>query len=261
MLAVRSNERAASAAGIDVARVKLQVFAVSSFIAGLGGCLIAYRFGSVSESSFGTIASLTALAIAYLGGITCVSGAVTAGLLATSGVAFYGITQAIGSVGQWEALIGGVLLIVMAVANPEGIAGGIRTRFAKRTAEPRASSDVGRRGGLMPLLEARSLSVTYGGVRANDSIDLDCAAGTLVGLIGPNGAGKTTFIDAITGFTPISTGSITFDGNDITNAGPSARARSGPHAHLSISRAVRGSHHPRQSARGSRATGLVFAAR
>ena len=79
----------------------------------------------------------------------------------------------------------------------------------------------------MPLLEARSLSVTYGGVRANDSIDLDCAAGTLVGLIGPNGAGKTTFIDAITGFTPISTGSITFDGNDITNAGPSARARSG----------------------------------
>ena len=133
MLATRSNERAASAAGIDVARVKLQVFAVSSFIAGLGGCLIAYRFGSVSESSFGTIASLTVLAVAYLGGITCVSGAVTAGLLATSGVAFYGLTQATGSVGQWEALIGGVLLIVMAVANPEGIAGGIRARLAARS--------------------------------------------------------------------------------------------------------------------------------
>ena len=132
MLAVRSNERAASAAGINVARVKLQVFAISSFIAGLGGCLIAYRFGSVSESSFGTIASLTVLAVAYLGGITCVSGAVTAGLLATSGVAFYALSQATGSVGQWEALIGGVLLIVMAVSNPEGIAGGIRARFAAR---------------------------------------------------------------------------------------------------------------------------------
>ena len=132
MLAARSNERAASSAGIDVARVKLQVFAVSSFIAGLGGCLIAYRFGSVSDSSFGTIASLTALAVAYLGGITCVSGAVTAGVLATSGVAFYGLTQATGSVGQWEALIGGVLLIVMAVTNPEGIAGGIRARLAAR---------------------------------------------------------------------------------------------------------------------------------
>lgn len=133
MLAARSNERAASAAGIDVARVKLQVFAVSSFIAGLGGCLIAYRFGSVSESSFGTIASITVLAVAYLGGITCVSGAVTAGLLATSGVVFYALTQATGSIGQWEVLIGGVLLIVMAVMNPEGIAGGLRARFAGRT--------------------------------------------------------------------------------------------------------------------------------
>ena len=140
MLAARSNERAASSAGIDVARVKLQVFAVSSFIAGLGGCLIAYRFGSVSDSSFGTIASLTALAVAYLGGITCVSGAVTAGVLATSGVAFYGLTQATGSVGQWEALIGGVLLIVMAVTNPEGIAGGIRARLAARAISDNAAS-------------------------------------------------------------------------------------------------------------------------
>lgn len=79
----------------------------------------------------------------------------------------------------------------------------------------------------MALLEARDLTVTYGGLRANDAIELDCAAGTLVGLIGPNGAGKTTFIDAITGFTPTSGGSVTFDGTDITRAGPSARARAG----------------------------------
>ena len=79
----------------------------------------------------------------------------------------------------------------------------------------------------MAFLEARGLSVTYGGVRANDAIDLDCEAGTLVGLIGPNGAGKTTFIDAITGFTPASSGTASFDGNDITRAGPSSRARAG----------------------------------
>jgi branched-chain amino acid transport system permease protein len=128
MLATRSNERAASAAGISVARVKLQVFAMSSFIAGVGGCLIAYRFGSVSDASFGTVASLTALAIAYLGGITCVSGAVASGITAASGVAFYGMAQITGSLGQWEALIGGVLLILTAVLNPEGIAGGIRAK-------------------------------------------------------------------------------------------------------------------------------------
>jgi ABC-type branched-subunit amino acid transport system permease subunit len=128
MLAVRSNERAANAVGISVARVKLQVFAASSFIAGIGGCLIAYRFGSVSDASFGTIASLTALAVAYLGGITCVSGAVASGITAASGVAFYATSRLTGGLGPWESMIGGVLLILTAVLNPEGIAGGIRAQ-------------------------------------------------------------------------------------------------------------------------------------
>ena len=131
MLAIRSNERAASAIGIDVARVKMLVFALSSFIAGIGGCLVAYRFGSVSDVSYGTVASLTALAVAYLGGITSVSGAVTAGIVASSGVAFFATNRIVGSLGQWEALIGGVLLIVTAVQNPEGIAGAFRAGAAR----------------------------------------------------------------------------------------------------------------------------------
>ncbi len=79
----------------------------------------------------------------------------------------------------------------------------------------------------MALLEARALTVSYGGIRANDGIDLDCEAGKVVGLIGPNGAGKTTFIDAITGFAPVTGGSVTFDGRDLATASPSARARLG----------------------------------
>lgn len=130
ILAIRSNERAASAIGINVARGKVLVFAISSFIAGIGGCLIAYRFGSVSDVSYGTVASLTALAVAYLGGITSVSGAVTAGITASSGVAFYGTSRAIGSLGTWEVLIGGVLLIFTAIQNPEGIAGALRSKAA-----------------------------------------------------------------------------------------------------------------------------------
>jgi branched-chain amino acid transport system permease protein len=141
MIATRSNERAAAALGISVFRTKIQVFAVSSFMAGMAGCMIAYRFGSVSDASFGTIASLTALAVAYLGGITCVSGAVTAGITATSGVAFYGISQATGSLGQWETFIGGVLLILTAILNPEGIAGGIRAKAAEaRAAKAKSES-------------------------------------------------------------------------------------------------------------------------
>jgi ABC-type branched-subunit amino acid transport system permease subunit len=130
LLAIRSNERAAAAAGISVARVKMLAFAMSAFIAGTAGCLIAYRFGSVGEASYGLFASLTALAVAYLGGITSVSGAVTAGIVAASGVAFYGMTELVGSLGPWRTLISGVLLIVTAIQNPEGIAGAVRAQAA-----------------------------------------------------------------------------------------------------------------------------------
>ncbi len=144
MLAIRSNERAASAIGINVAGDKMLVFMVSSFIAGVGGCLIAYRFGNVSDASFGTVASLAALAIAYLGGITSVSGAVTSGILAASGVAFFATSRIIGSLGRWEALIGGVLLIFTAIQNPEGVAGAIRLSVAQaRVKKARALAAAG----------------------------------------------------------------------------------------------------------------------
>jgi branched-chain amino acid transport system permease protein len=130
MLAVRSNERAASAAGINIARVKLQVFMLSAFIAGIAGCMTAYRFGAVSDISFGVVASLTALAVAYLGGITSVSGAVTSGIVAASGVAFFTTSEVISAFGTWEVFIGGVLLILTAILNPEGIAGAIRGSIA-----------------------------------------------------------------------------------------------------------------------------------
>ncbi len=82
----------------------------------------------------------------------------------------------------------------------------------------------------MSLLEARAMTVSYGGLHANDSVDLDVEEGKLVGLIGPNGAGKTTFIDAITGFTPVSAGSVSFAGVDLAGLTPDRRA------HLGLSR-------------------------
>lgn len=131
-LAVRSNERAAAAIGIDPALTKLGAFALSSFIAGIGGALIAYRFGTISDASYGIVASLTVLAFAYLGGITTVSGALVAGAVSSSGLAFYGLDQLSSSAGQWETFIGGVLLVVMAIVYPEGIAGAVIARRRER---------------------------------------------------------------------------------------------------------------------------------
>jgi branched-chain amino acid transport system ATP-binding protein len=76
------------------------------------------------------------------------------------------------------------------------------------------------------LLETHGLSITFGGLRAVDHLDLRIEHGQLVGIIGPNGAGKTTAIDGITGFVPTS-GRITFDGDSIEGLPPHRRARAG----------------------------------
>jgi branched-chain amino acid transport system ATP-binding protein len=78
----------------------------------------------------------------------------------------------------------------------------------------------------MALLETFDLSVTYGGLRAVDGVDITVEEGQLVGLIGPNGAGKTTFIDALTGFTR-SAGRINFGDREISELPAHRRARIG----------------------------------
>jgi len=70
------------------------------------------------------------------------------------------------------------------------------------------------------------MSVTFGGLRAVDDVDITVESGKLVGLIGPNGAGKTTFIDGITGFVP-TTGVIEFKGQEINSLPVHRRARLG----------------------------------
>jgi branched-chain amino acid transport system ATP-binding protein len=76
-------------------------------------------------------------------------------------------------------------------------------------------------------LRVRDLTVRYGGVVALAGVDLDVADGSITGLIGPNGAGKTTFIDAVSGFTAPSAGSVHLDGRDVTDDPAHERARRG----------------------------------
>ncbi|MFN5603468.1 MAG: branched-chain amino acid ABC transporter permease, partial [Actinomycetes bacterium] len=125
-LAVRSNERAAAASGIDVARTKILAFGLAAFIAGLGGALSGYRFGSVTPQYFGAFASLTFLAFAYLGGIASVSGAVLAGIVVPNGLNFNFLENILHIDQGYATLIGGIGLIITAVRNPEGLAGAPR---------------------------------------------------------------------------------------------------------------------------------------
>jgi branched-chain amino acid transport system ATP-binding protein len=77
------------------------------------------------------------------------------------------------------------------------------------------------------ILQARDLSVSFGGVSAVQGLSLQVREKTITALIGPNGAGKTTVFNLVSGFLKPQAGSIHFDGNDITGIAPHAACRLG----------------------------------
>jgi len=140
-LAVRANERAAAAAGIDVARTKMLGFGIASALAGVGGIFQAYRLGSVAVESYSLFAGLAILAFAYLGGITSVWGAIIGGLLVGGGL----VSQTIGNFADADfnaylSIIGAIGLILTAILNPEGIATGTAMTVKHLWAKARGSS-------------------------------------------------------------------------------------------------------------------------
>lgn len=143
-LAVRSNERAAAAAGIDVTAMKLLAFGVASALAGIGGVLTAYELTRLSPDVFLVFGALATLALLYLGGVGRIAGALIAGALASGGL----LTQALGgngSVGsKYQVALSGVVLIVVTIVQPDGIAGavaGLRARLTAHDRAPRSTAD------------------------------------------------------------------------------------------------------------------------
>jgi ABC-type branched-subunit amino acid transport system permease subunit len=124
-LAVRANERAAGAIGINVAATKLFAFGLSAFVAGAAGGLIGFQQGRLSPESFSIFVSLMLLAIAYIGGIATVTGVIFAAIvLAPGGLGFTAMERWF-HLGKYQPLVAGVGVIVSAILNPDGVAGAV----------------------------------------------------------------------------------------------------------------------------------------
>jgi ABC-type branched-subunit amino acid transport system ATPase component/branched-subunit amino acid ABC-type transport system permease component len=292
LIAVRTNERAAAALGVNVYGAKLYAFAVSATLAGLAGVLLAFDGYSAVFTGFTPTASITLVEQAVLGGLGYIVGIVFGGQFAADGVGTLigrGIVGA--SAFEWVTLIGSALVIVIILQNPDGVTSAnikimkaVGARLYKRSGRPvpmtvaeavpgsalgelAASAGVatgetaeGDRGvrapsalpenGDIPVegvdaagsrsravadarghspapLEARGVTVTFGGIRALTDVGVTVQPGEIVGLIGPNGAGKTTLIDVISGFVRQRSGSVTVGGVDIDGWSAFRRARAG----------------------------------
>ncbi|GAA12967.1 branched-chain amino acid ABC transporter permease/ATP-binding protein [Gordonia alkanivorans] len=237
MLAVRANERSAAAAGINVGVTKLFAFAIASFLAGLGGALLAYQQTLATAGAYAVFAGIGLFAVTYVAGVTSISGAILAGVIAPGGVMYFAVDK-YASFGDYYMLVSGILLVLTVVTNPDGLVGYLHKLPypGRRTARPAAEQPVEPPATPVAdtpapptgsvILSVRDVTVRYGAVTAVRDVGFDVRAGEIVGLIGPNGAGKTTLIDAISGFAPAD-GTVSLDGASIDGLAPHRRSRAG----------------------------------
>src|SRR4051794_29193046 len=245
LTAIKQNEPAAEAAGIDTWRWKMLALMLSGALAAMAGGLYGVVMLVVTpESVFGMLVSAQALILALFGGVGSLWGPVIGaavlvplaeGLNAELGAVVPGI----------QGVVYGVAIIAIILLAPEGLYWRVRDRLSRgrvRTVVPRAAVSVPEpaeiRASRAPLPRApmtqgrdllvlRDIGISFGGLRALDGIDLVVPEGGLYGIIGPNGAGKTTLFNAINGFLTPDRGTIEFAGQKITGLRPNQVCRRG----------------------------------
>ena len=231
MRAVRDNELAASAAGIDVFRTKVMAFALCAGLGGLGGGLFAGGFSYVSPDQFAFSDSIVLLTMALLGGVASpIGAAIGTGLL----ILIPEWLRFLKSVPGLYLAIYGAAVILIVIFMPDGIWGFVgrlfrrRVRPASAPAEPLelrpavsgegvAAETRGRSLSAADIvLEVRGLAKYFGGLKAVDGVDFAVRRGEVHALIGPNGSGKTTTLNVVTGLYRATSGAIFVDGVDVT---------------------------------------------
>jgi len=238
LLAIKQNEAAAEAAGINTLAWKLRAVTLSGAVAGaIGGFYAVVLLVVTPQSVFGMLVSAQALTVAMFGGVGTVWGPVIGSVIliplaetlnAEAGSRFPGI----------QGVIYGLAIICVILLAPEGLFWKVRDFLRKRSAAPVAAtpttSDVTTAASaeLVPLrpkrsagtgdvvLEVRNLSRSFGGLKAVQDVSFKLRQNEILGIIGPNGAGKTTLFNLLNGFLRPGTGQILLDGREMSGRKP-----------------------------------------
>jgi branched-chain amino acid transport system permease protein len=232
--ALKNGATMAEAMGISTFRYKITVFVFAAFLAAVSGWLFAFFQRSVSPSPFGINKGIEYLFMAVLGGVGHVWGA----FLGSAVVRLVEdklqvlLPQLIGTSGNFETIVFGIVLVVVLKYAPEGLWSFVG-RW--RPAPPRVRDWVDApplpqrakpaRG--EKLLEVQAVRKQFGGLVAVNDVSFDLHSGDIVALIGPNGAGKSTTFNLITGVLGLSAGAVRWRGRAIGGLPSRAIARLG----------------------------------
>jgi len=260
LISLRDNEDAARALTVHASRRKLQVYALSGAIAGLGGAVLGHSLSQLNNSSFPAATSIQVVTSSVVGGLGTLFGPIF-GSIYVRGIPDYfnfGTIALAGLTLTW------LVLIVVSPSGLGGLIASLRIRIADLLARAAgidpaqarfadAGGEAADRGirmldlrglpavtgstrspiyeapgpGTPAILQIRALSKSYGGVKAVVDVDLTVRQGEILGIIGPNGAGKTTVFEMVAGYVKPDAGAVLFAGRDVTSRSPESRASMG----------------------------------
>ena len=220
LLAIRQNELAAEAAGINARLWKMRALVVSGMIAAAAGGFYACVLLVVTpDSVFGMLVSAQAVVVTLFGGVASVWGPVIGAAILVP--LAESLNAELGNILPGiQGVVYGVAIIGIMLAAPDGLFWTIRDRFFKpkppaplpASLAANAPSPVRPATAAGPLLRVDGLSRSFGGLRAVSDVGFEVNAGEILGIIGPNGAGKTTLFNVLNGVLSADEGSATLAG-------------------------------------------------
>jgi branched-chain amino acid transport system permease protein len=248
-MAIREDEIAAGAMGVDRTKFKLLAFAIGAAFGGMTGVFYVAKLQTATPEMFGFPVSVMILVMVVFGGIGSVWGVVLGAFILqllqswwlqdlTEWIHVFG--RAVGSpillkvdLIESTELIFGIILVLMMLFRRQGLIPAVRPQAALTFEQQHAEI---RRGGFSDTalqglggeqrtgaiaLDIKGVTVRFGGLVALNKVDLQVPAGSVVAVIGPNGSGKSTLFNAITGLADVDEGSsIRFHGEEMMGLPP-----------------------------------------
>jgi branched-chain amino acid transport system permease protein len=233
--ALKEDQDAAEALGINTTRIKMYSLLISAGLTSFGGTFYAQYLCLVDpDIAFSIHFSIQLVLISIIGGM----GTILGPIIGASVITFLEVAVRMWLGGQYAPIgftLYGIIFIVVVILLPQGLLGLFYRRKKVRPAEH--PDEVAPEGRAVPeivfgaslikagpedpfFMKVEGLTKSFGGLRAVKEVDFEIKRGEILGLIGPNGAGKTTLFNLLTGYIAPEGGKVLFKGEDITGLAP-----------------------------------------
>jgi len=221
--ALKGGRVMAEAMGVNTSRSRMVIFVIAALLACASGWLYAHMQRFINPTPFGLHLGIEYLFMAVIGGAGYVWGAlVGAAIIAISKQWLQHILpQLFGATGNFEVIVFGLVMVLVLHRAPNGLWPILRRLVPVKSANKvidHGAPDLPRRAprpkGEVILL-AKDVTRKFGGLVANNNMNLEVRAGEILALIGPNGAGKSTMFNQISGVDTPTSGDVLFLGQSV----------------------------------------------